>query len=99
MHLILWGLIGCSMVAWAWASLRGGKLDDRQYLLFSAGLMVGQLSGAAEALLSGAYGTAVSQLHFFAFTLIGVGQRLADRNSADDNAAQMPARLAASTVA
>jgi hypothetical protein len=74
-HLILWALIGCSMLAWAWSSLRAGRLDDRQFVVFSIGLVLGQLAGAVEAFLSGAYGTCVSQLYFCAFTLLGAFHR------------------------
>jgi hypothetical protein len=72
----LWPAIGCSMAAWAWSSLRGGRLNDREFLVFSAGLVAGQAAGSAEAFLAGSYGTAVSQFYFLVFTVWGAAERL-----------------------
>jgi hypothetical protein len=76
MRAVLWSAIVCSMVAWAWSSLRGGRLSDRQFLAFSAGLMAGQAAGSIEAFSTGSYGTAVSQLYFFLFTIWGAVRRV-----------------------
>jgi hypothetical protein len=64
------------MAVWAWSSLRGGRLNDREFLVFSAGLIAGQAAGSAEAFLAGSYGTAVSQFYFLVFTVWGAAERL-----------------------
>ena len=56
---------------WAWFSAKGGQLGDRQFLLFTAGMLLGQIAASVETYLSGAWGTFIIQVYFFAFTAIG----------------------------
>ena len=75
MRAVLWSSIACSMVAWAWSCLKGGRLSDREFLMFSVGLMAGQAAVSVEAFLVGSYGTAISQCYFLLFTIWGAARR------------------------
>lgn len=73
---VLWIMMGCQMLVWAWFSSRGGQTTNHQFLIFSLGLMIGQIGTSIECLLKKAWGTMVMQLYFFLFTAFGLFQRL-----------------------
>lgn len=68
---VLYVMIGCQLVVWAWFSSQGGKLSDTHFLIFTAGMLLGQLGAAVETLKLKAWGTLVVQLWFFCFTAYG----------------------------
>ena len=70
-RIILWVMMAVQMLAWAWMQKRGGKLDDKPYLIFCAMMMTGQLGAGLECIISQAWGTLVVQIYFFAFTFWG----------------------------
>lgn len=67
-RLLLWFLMACQMVAWAWFSFKGGKLSDKNFYIFTLGMMIGQTGAAIETFLLQAWGTFIVQVYFFVFT-------------------------------
>lgn len=73
--MILWIMVIAQLVVWAWFSLRGGKLSDRKFLIFTAGMLLGQLGAGIETYQSHAWRAFIVQIYFFLFTAIGGLQR------------------------
>lgn len=89
---VLWLAMAGSMIAWAWSSVRGGRLPDREFVWFSAALVAGQAAGAVEAFSAGALGTTVSQVYFLVFTVWGVLQRVRMRQATPSGGGTRPSR-------
>ncbi|MFA5359828.1 MAG: hypothetical protein WC349_02610 [Patescibacteria group bacterium] len=73
---ILWAMMGCQMVAWAYFSFRGGTLSNYHFYIFSLGMMTGQIGAAIETWIQKSYGTLMVQVYFFVFTFIGLINRI-----------------------
>ena len=67
-RIILWIMLAVQCAAWAWIQYRGGKLEDKKYLIFCLGLMTGQLAGSIECYITQAWGTGLLQVYFFFWT-------------------------------
>jgi len=67
--------MACQMAAWMWFSAKGGKLADRPFLIFTAGMLMGQLGAGIETFWLKAWGAFAVQTFFFAFTAFGGVQR------------------------
>ena len=76
METIKWIMIICQLAAWAWFSAKGGQLRDKQFLVFSGGMLLGMIASSVETYRSGAWGTFVIQVYFFGFTAMGGINRL-----------------------
>lgn len=72
---VLWIAQAVQLVAWTWFCRKGGNLPDRQYLVFSAGLMAGQLACVTETALTATWGPVVTQGYFFLTTALGAYKR------------------------
>lgn len=70
-RLILYVMIGCQMVAWAWFFSNGGQLSDKHFLVFSGAMLLGQGATATEGFMTRAWGVLAGQVWFFVFTLYG----------------------------
>lgn len=75
MKIILWLMMGCQMLSWAWFSFKGGNLNNKQFLIFTVGMLLGQLGAGIETYLQGAFGSCIVQIYFFVFTLFAGYQR------------------------
>lgn len=75
-HGILYVMMMIQMVAWMLFSLKGGKLADRNFLIFTVGMLSGQIGAGIETYIMEAWGAFAIQVFFFAFTAIGGIQRL-----------------------
>ncbi len=71
----LWTMVILQMAAWAWFSWNGGKLDDKKFLIFTVGMLLGQLASCIEGYQMEAWRTLVAQLYFFISTAFGGIQR------------------------
>lgn len=89
---VLWIAQAVQLVAWTWFCRKGGNLPDRQYLVFSAGLMAGQLACVSESAIAGVWGPVVSQSYFFLTTGLGAYKRYQSMR-----AAAVSARLESAT--
>lgn len=70
-RIVLYAMIGCQLIAWAWFSSQGGKLSDANFLIFTGGMLLGQLAAGIETMKLRAWGTLVVQVWFFGFTAYG----------------------------
>lgn len=64
-------MVAMQMLAWAWFSYKGGKLSDKQFFIFTAGMLIGQIGSGMETFISQAWGSFVVQVYFFCFGLFG----------------------------
>jgi hypothetical protein len=78
-----WIMILCQLIVWAWFSSKGGQLADKQFLVFTGGMLLGMIASSVETYYSGAWGTFVIQVYFFAFTAMGGIRRLRSMQAAD----------------
>jgi hypothetical protein len=80
---ILWAMIGAQILAWGYFSWKGGRLSDKHFLIFTAGMLLGQLASVIETYFSGATRTFVVQIYFFLFTVFGGIQRFREMRKSD----------------
>lgn len=73
--MVLWLMVIAQMVVWAWFSVKGGKLSDKKFLVFSVGMLLGQLGAGIETYQLAAWRAFVIQIYFFFFTALGGLQR------------------------
>ena len=64
-------MMGLQMLGWGWMQVRGGNFKDRQYLVFTASMLIGQLGAMSECVLTKAWGTFLAQAYFFLSTVWG----------------------------
>jgi hypothetical protein len=64
-------MIAMQMLAWAFFSFKGGSVTDKQFYLFTIGMLIGQAGTSVETFLAQTWGTFIVQIYFFSFTLIG----------------------------
>ncbi|MEK7650610.1 MAG: hypothetical protein AAB364_01930 [Patescibacteria group bacterium] len=74
-QILVWSLMGCQMIGWAWFTCKGGKLSHRQFMIFSFSMFAGQAGTIWEAYMNASWGTIVAQAYFFLFTAYGVYRR------------------------
>lgn len=84
--LSIWAMVGFQMLAWLIFSLKGGKLADKPFLWFTAGMMIGQIGAGIETYFSNAWATLAVQMYFFIFTFIGGINRIRQMRSWESNA-------------
>ena len=85
MEMLKWIMIFCQLAAWAWFSFRGGHLGDKQFLIFTGGMLLGMIASSVETFRSGAWGTFVIQVYFFGFTAMGGINRLRSMRASAGN--------------
>ena len=73
--MILWIMVGAQLLAWGWFSYCGGKLSDKKFLIFTTGMLVGQLGAGIETYYAEAWRAFLVQIYFFVFTAFGGIQR------------------------
>lgn len=73
---ILWFMISSQMFAWLYAMHKGEKITDKGYILFTIGMMMGQLGGGIDCFFSKAWPTFSVQVFFFIVTFYGCLRRL-----------------------
>ncbi len=71
----LWIMVAAQLVVWAWFSIKGGKMSDKQFIVFTAGMLLGQLGAGIETFYAHAPRAFVVQVYFFIFTAVGGIQR------------------------
>lgn len=71
LHFLLYAMMACQMAVWVFFSAKGGNLTDRAFLVFTAGMMMGQLGAGVETFWLRAWGAFAVQVFFFAFTAFG----------------------------
>ncbi|MBI2632944.1 MAG: hypothetical protein HYW78_00955 [Parcubacteria group bacterium] len=73
--MILWIMVVAQLIVWAWFSIQGGKLADKCFLIFTVGMLLGQIAAGIESYQMHAERSLVIQIYFFGFTLFGGIQR------------------------
>ncbi len=73
---VLYSMIAAQLLVWGWFSWKGGNLPKDEFLIFTVGMLLGQLGAGIETFRAKAWGTFVIQVYFFIFTAIGGIQRL-----------------------
>ncbi len=66
--IILYSLISLQLIAWGWFSWHGGNLTDKQFIIFTFGMLAGQTGAGIETYLNNAWGAFIVQVYFFTFT-------------------------------
>jgi hypothetical protein len=74
--MLLWVMVSVQMLAWLWFSFKGGKLSDKMFLVFSVGMLIGQLGAGIETYQMAAWRAFCVQVYFFVFTALGAVQRI-----------------------
>lgn len=74
--MVLWLMVFAQMIAWAWFSLKAGKLSDKAFLIFTAGMLIGQIGTGIETYMLEAWRAFLVQAYFFLFTAYGGYKRL-----------------------
>lgn len=69
-------MVFAQMIVWGWFSFKGGKLSDRVFLVFTLGMLLGQLAAGIETYQLAAWRAFVIQVYFFLFTALGGVQRI-----------------------
>lgn len=69
--LILYAMMACQLIVWGWFSSKGGQVSDKGFLLFTAGMLLGQFGAGVETFHLRAWGAFVVQVYFFIFTAYG----------------------------
>ncbi len=73
--MLLWLMIAVQLLAWAWFSAKGGKMTDKQFLIFTVCMLLGQLASCIETYPMKALKSFAAQAYFFAWTSFGGIQR------------------------
>ncbi len=73
--MILWLMTASQLIASAWFSLRGGKLNDREFFIFTGAMMIGQLGLGYETYQQHADRALLIQIYSIVLTAIGGIQR------------------------
>ena len=79
--MLLWMMVVCQMIVWAWFSAKGGKLSDKEFLIFTVGMMTGMLAAGIETYYLASWRAFTVQVYFFIFTAVGGIQRLRQMRS------------------
>lgn len=74
--MLLWAMVIAQMLAWGWFSLRGGKLSDKKFLVFTLGMLIGQVGAGIDSYHQAAWKAFIVQVYFFIFTAVGGIQRI-----------------------
>jgi len=74
---LFWIMVALQVAGWIWFSYKAGKLNDKQFYLFTILMLIGQTGTAAEGYFSNPinWGAVGGQGFFFAVTLYGSVQR------------------------
>lgn len=72
---ILYVMMACQLIVWGWFSAKGGKLNDKSFLIFSVGMLLGQLAASVETFQLKAWGACIMQVYFFVLTVYGCYRR------------------------
>ena len=90
--MILWVMVIAQMLAWLWFSISGGKLDDKNFLIFTAMMLLGQLASCIETYEMSAWRSFAAQGYFLVSTAFGGYRRFRQmrRASIPDPASDTP---------
>jgi hypothetical protein len=69
-------MIAVQLLAWAWFTAKGGKMTDRQFLVFTVCMLLGQLASCIETYPMAAWKSFSAQAYFLAWTTFGGVQRI-----------------------
>jgi hypothetical protein len=73
-------VMSVQLLAWGWFQAHKGQLGDKQFLLWSAGMVTGQLAAIVECIITTAWSVMFLQFYFLAYTLYGAYQRFQAMN-------------------
>jgi hypothetical protein len=73
--MILWILVGVQLVAWGWFMYKGGMLSDKKFILYTLGMLLGQLATGVETYQQQSWRAFTTQAYFLTFTIFGGIQR------------------------
>ncbi len=73
--IVLYVLIACQLIAWGWFSWKGGELTDKQFIVFTLGMLAGQTGAGIETFFNNSWGTFIVQVYFFLFTALAGWKR------------------------
>lgn len=73
--MILWTMVILQMLAWAYFSYKGGKITDRNFYIFTACMLLGQVATGIETYSQEAWRSFFIQAFFLSFTVFGGFQR------------------------
>jgi len=73
--IFLWIMVSCQMLAWLYLMHRGEKITHTGYLIFTIGMMLGQLGAGIDCFIQHAWPTLIVQIFFFFATLYGALRR------------------------
>jgi hypothetical protein len=68
-------VMSVQLLAWGWFQAHKGQLSDKLFLLWSAGMITGQLAAIAECLITRAWSVLTLQMYFLIYTLYGAFKR------------------------
>lgn len=68
--IIIWGLVSCQMIIWVFFTYKKGKLNDKQFYIFTICLLLGQIGSGIDS-FGTAWAAFAVQVFFFIFTLYG----------------------------
>jgi len=71
----LWVMVSCQMIAWLYLMHRGEKITKKGYLIFTVGMMLGQLGAGIDCFIHLSWPTFAVQAFFFLATLYGALRR------------------------
>lgn len=81
--LIIWILIISQMAAWLYLMYNGGKTNDKEYVIFSIGMLLGQAGASIDCIKQKAWPTLAVQIFFFITTIFGLLQRFIIKKTSD----------------
>jgi len=70
-NIFLWIMVSCQMLAWLYLMHRGEGISRREYLIFTIGMMLGQMGAGIDCFIQQAWPTLIVQVFFFFATLYG----------------------------
>jgi hypothetical protein len=72
---ILWAMIFAQLGVYAWFSVKGGELSHKKFLIFTVGMLLGQIGAGVETYQHAAWRALIVQGYFFVLTAFGGIQR------------------------
>jgi hypothetical protein len=73
--MLLWFMMSVQFLGWAWFSVKGGHLNNQEFLIFSGTMMFGQVAAGVDSYCSKAWKAFAAQAYFGVFTVVGAVAR------------------------
>ena len=73
--MLLWFMMGIQFVGWGWFSVKGGNLNNQEFLIFSAAMIFGQVAAGIDSYGKAAWRAFAAQAYFGVFTVVGAVMR------------------------